>query len=527
MPPILITLLTAFFLSLCITPLVRWWAIKYDLVDSPEPHRKLHHHTVPLGGGIAVLVATTMSVGLTVLWSGEISTAWSQSKNDLLSLLFASLILCIVGLADDLWNLRGRQKLLGQVLSIGVLLYSGVLIRDVQIFQWHIQLGILAIPFTMFWLLGAINALNLLDGADGFATTIGIIICGTIGGMAVLQGSPVEAMVSVAVAGALLGFFLFNSPPASIFLGDAGSMLIGLAVGVLAIQSSLKGPATVALSAPLAILAIPIFDSSAALVRRIFTGRSVYMGDRGHLHHSLLRGGFGPRGLLVGVALMCTFTSSGAFLSLFLQNEFFALGSVSCVLGVLIASRIFGFRELVLVANRTLAFGNSLMATTSQNNCLVREENIHLQGSRNWDELWNTLTDFAKRHELSQVRLNLNLAWLHEGYHAVWERNERRYSEDTWLTRLPISVNGQSLGRVELIGHLSRGKVHAVLAKMAEMLESLEPCIAALVKELPQDKIDASAPPVNGQSTVTNNAAKPSADEFRLAVNSTQQSTHP
>ena len=490
MIPNLATLAVAFLISLLLTPLVRWLATKCNLVDRPEPNRKLHQRPVPLGGGLAILTATVLSIGLVMIWSNKFSTAIRHSSSSFVGLLAAALILCVVGLADDRFTLRGRQKLAGYVLAVGVLIYSGLVIRDIHFLNWQIQLGVLAIPFTMFWLLGAINSLNLLDGADGFATTIGIVISGTIAGMAAMQGNIVEAAIASAVMGALIGFLSFNFPPASIFLGDAGSTLIGLAVGALAIRCSLKGPATVALAAPLAVLAIPIFDSAAALVRRVFTGRSLYVGDRGHLHHNLLRGGFGPRSILVGVALLCAVTSGGALLSLYMKNDIFAMGSAFCVVAVLVISRCFGFHELILVANRTLAFGSSLLTSTNRNDQLVRQESVRLQGSRNWDELWNTLTDFAERYELSQVRLDLNVAWLHEGYHAVWERNENRDQEDTWMTRMPLSANGRSIGRLELTGQVSRGPMNLVLATMAEMLESLEPSIVALATELPRDELD-------------------------------------
>src|SRR5439155_5894298 len=122
-----------------------------------------------------------------------------------------------------------------------------------RIFDWHVELGLLAVPFTLFWLLGAINSLNLIDGMDGLLSSVGLIVTLAMAAMAVLGEQWMAACVAVALAGALLGFLRYNFPPASIFLGDSGSMLIGLVIGALAIRSSLKSPATVALAAPVAV----------------------------------------------------------------------------------------------------------------------------------------------------------------------------------------------------------------------------------------------------------------------------------
>src|SRR5204863_5259620 len=133
---------------------------------------------------------------------------------------------------------------------------------------------------------------------DGLLSSVGLIICLAMGSMAFLTGSWATACVAMALAGAMLGFLRYNFPPASIFMGDCGSMLVGLVVGVLAIQGSLKGPATAALAAPLALLTIPIFDTLAAIVRRKMTGRSVYATDRGHLHDCMLQRGLTARHVL-------------------------------------------------------------------------------------------------------------------------------------------------------------------------------------------------------------------------------------
>ena len=213
------------------------------------------------------------------------------------------------------------------------------------------ELGLLAVPFTALWLLGIINSLNLLDGMDGLLSCVGFIISLAMAAMAILGGQWAVACVAAALAGALLGFLRYNFPPASVFLGDSGSMLIGLIIGTLALRGSLKAPATVALVAPVALLGIPAFDTLAAIVRRKLTGRSIYAGDRGHLHHCLLARGFSTRRALLWISASCCCTAAGALGSVSFGNEWVAVITALAVIGVYLVSRVFGSAELLLVRN--------------------------------------------------------------------------------------------------------------------------------------------------------------------------------
>ena len=181
--------IVAFLASLVLTPAMRWCARRFHLVDRPDGHRKIHDTPIPLGGGVAVFVAALIAVAAALLiQSPLIANPWQASllenKTELLGLLAAAGVLCAVGLADDRKGLRGRQKVLGQLCAVGILVSSGLVIRSIAVFGWQLDLGPLSIPFTIFWLLGAINSLNLIDGIDGLATSVGIILTLTIAAMA-------------------------------------------------------------------------------------------------------------------------------------------------------------------------------------------------------------------------------------------------------------------------------------------------------------------------------------------------------
>jgi len=207
----------------------------------------------------------------------------------------------------------------------------------------------------------------LIDGMDGLATSIGIVLSLALGGMAYVSWHYEEAYIAFALAGALTAFLVFNFPPASIFLGDSGSMLIGLLLGVLAIRTSLKGPATVLMTAPIAIMAVPAFDVAMAILRRKLAGRSIYASDREHLHHSFLLKGFGHRQTLIVIGLMCTITAAGGFATVFWKNEYFALTSIAAVIGSLIATGVFGYRECEQLGKRVYKITTSIMPARKPN----------------------------------------------------------------------------------------------------------------------------------------------------------------
>jgi UDP-GlcNAc:undecaprenyl-phosphate GlcNAc-1-phosphate transferase len=199
--------------------------------------------------------------------------------------------------------------------------------------------------FSVVWLVGSMNSINMLDGLDGLASTLGMVIGLTLTWMACLSGDPSLGLVSLALVGALAGFLLFNFPPASIYLGDSGSALIGLVIGAVAIKGSFKGPATAALVAPVAVLALPIVDGFEAVIRRRLNGRAISSADRGHIHHCLQRFGWSTRQILAGIGALCAATGSAVLFSLYYRKEPIALAATFAVAISCSAAKLLGNRE--------------------------------------------------------------------------------------------------------------------------------------------------------------------------------------
>lgn len=445
-------------------------APQWGLVDRPDGHHKSHHREVALGGGLAVFLAASITFGVEYFSSARLQKELGDNQSLLGGLLIACAWIVMLGLYDDRFGMKGRYKLVGQLIATAIVIASGLQIHAFVVFEHRIPLGVFSVPFTIFWLLGAINSLNLLDGIDGLATTIGIILCATISVIAVIFSQPAVAIVAAVFGGSLIGFLRFNFPPAKMFLGDAGSMLIGLVVGTLAIGGSMKGPATVAMAAPLAIWALPIFDSMAAIMRRKLSGRSIYATDRGHLHHRLMSV-FGKNTRVLGVvAVCCAITCAGALVSTFRGNDLAALLSILSVLCILVATQVFGHIELVMLISRLKAFFLSFLRANRES-----QYSFRLQGKRDWKLLWESVIELAQKLNLIEVILDVNLAAAQEGFHASWRRPSKSEKQERWGAEVPLFAGEHVIGRLRVRGTHPPGLSSCeTISQLIELLEPLE-----------------------------------------------------
>lgn len=475
-----LVVIAAFIAAVVFTPIVRKLAFRFDIVDRPDPLRKLHGRTVARAGGVAVLLAVLVACG-GALFRFDTRNLLNLDVTPFVGLLVVMIGVNLLGLADDVWTLRGRQKLFGQVLLALVLAFTGFKIMHVQVFGFAIELGYLAIPVTILWLLATTNALNLIDGSDGLCSSLGAVISGALGVIASMNGHFAEAAIAFALCGALIGFLVFNFPPASIFLGDSGSLLIGMITGALAIRCSIKGPASVAFLAPLAILSIPLLDSAMAIVRRKLTGRSIYTTDRAHLHHSLKDKGLGDLGLVLTVIAMALITSAGAIFSQLLGRDWLALVGTGAVFAALVLTRAFGHAEMVLVARKARSFAKSLLEPATQTQEITHSKTVRLQGNRQWETIWNTLVEFAEAEQLCKLDMDLNVPWLHEGFHGSWHRSRQLDRLERWSAGLPIFADGRIAGRIDVSGPANGGETLPSIAKLVELLADLTPQVEAIM----------------------------------------------
>jgi len=299
----LLLALTSAALSLALTPLIGRGSRLLGLVDAPGG-RKVHVQSVPRLGGVAVVLAAGLAIVATwALRPGAIDPlAWPAMRPFLLAagLIFAA------GLIDDVRGLGPAPKLVIEFTAAAVIMSSGLLIERITLLGSTWPLGWAAWPITAAWLVGLTNAFNLIDGVDGLAAGITVIAGSACGAILLVRGHSAEAMLLAALVGAALGFLAFNFAPASIFLGDSGSLVMGFVLAATAITGWQKGATALATGVPLLIFALPIADSALALLRRSVArpadGRSVRTilrqiaePDRQHIHHRMLAMGWSVR----------------------------------------------------------------------------------------------------------------------------------------------------------------------------------------------------------------------------------------
>ncbi len=291
-----------FLSSVVLTALSRYVAPRWGLLDFPDDSHKAHGRTVALGGWAIALAALTVFALLSIA--------------ELWRLALGSFVALSVGLLDDRFGLSPKAKLLGQVLCAAVaVLVAGWTVQSVTLSGIETALDWLAIPFTLFWVVGAINAFNLLDGLDGLATGAAAIIFSATALLAHQSGNGTVLALSVGFVGVLLGFLFFNWAPAKVFLGDGGTHFVGYWLAILSIQAtqadlSLSVSHDVPILVSIFLLGVPIADTAWAIVRRLRERKSILQADRGHLHHRLLALGLSERTVVLilygAVAITCT-----------------------------------------------------------------------------------------------------------------------------------------------------------------------------------------------------------------------------
>lgn len=350
----MLTYLVAFSLALLtallLTPVVRWSAFRFGLVDEGTEARKVHTRPIPRLGGIAIVIAYFMPVIGLLFIENRISDAYWTDMYRVVGLIGGAGLVVALGLADDLYNLSAKVKLAAQVaIAVGVYFLGFEIGQFATPFGFTLQLGWLALPVTVLWIVGVMNAINLIDGLDGLAGGISLFAVVTLFVLAILRGNVVIGLTAASLAGALIGFLRYNFNPASIFMGDSGSLFLGFVLSVTAIWGSAKSSTVVALMIPILALGLPLFDTTVAILRRFLGGKGIFSADRGHIHHRLLDLGLTHKQVvLVLYGVSITFTALALSLV-------YASGAVAAlILGVFLVAVVVFARLLGLLSLRTL-----------------------------------------------------------------------------------------------------------------------------------------------------------------------------
>jgi len=301
----LVAVICAILLSYAFTPTVRVLAFKIGAVDVPLDGRRIHDKPIPRIGGLAIYLSFT----LTTLF-------FCEYNSELLTICVGGAALVAIGILDDVYRLKPFLKLAVQFFVAIFAVINGCIIDHISFGGMYIDLGFFAIPLSVLWIVGLTNSINLIDGLDGLACGVSAISSLSLLVVVLLHGDLVSTLLCGIIFGACIGFLPFNSNPARIFMGDTGALFLGYVMSILSIQGVFKLHAVLSFIVPLIIFALPLFDTLFAILRRLFSGKSPFAADRGHIHHRLIDLGFDQKdsvrlmyaisGILGLVAVFCT-----------------------------------------------------------------------------------------------------------------------------------------------------------------------------------------------------------------------------
>lgn len=279
-----VAVVCAALLAFTMTPIVRVLAFKIGAVDVPNDDRRMHTKPIPRIGGLSIFLAFVIT-----------TIAFCRVNSTVLTIWFGGLVLVCMGVLDDVFRLGAWIKLIIQIAVAFIAIYQGVTIEYINFFGTYVNLGIWSIPITVLWIVGLTNAINIIDGLDGLACGVSIICSLSLFCVALISNRPSGALLTAVLIGSCVGFFPFNHHPAKIFMGDAGALFLGFTLSILSIEGIFKTQMVLSFVIPLSIFGLPLFDTAFAIIRRISKGESPFAADGEHIHHKLMKMGFGQK----------------------------------------------------------------------------------------------------------------------------------------------------------------------------------------------------------------------------------------
>jgi UDP-GlcNAc:undecaprenyl-phosphate GlcNAc-1-phosphate transferase len=403
-------------LSLVLTHYVRNLAMGLGWVAPPLQDRDLHEIPLPRFGGVAIFLSFLLSIAFALV-AGRYFPAFGPgpSIRTLLTILVPATLIFLLGIYDDTRSVGPYFKFFVQGVAATMLFVGGLRILDLPIlfgsrhFSW-----VIGLPITILWVIGITNAFNLIDGLDGLAAGSALFSTLVVFVVAIVSGSSFVSLLTIALAGAILGFLRFNFNPATIFLGDCGSLFIGFMLSALALQGAQKAPTIVAVAIPVVSFGLPILETTLSVLRRLIAGRPVFTADREHIHHKLLQRGMSQRQVVI---LLYGVSGLFALLSLFLLwPTGSTLGLVLAVLGtgVWLGVQHLGyleFGELRRIAQRTVEQRSIFV-----NNLAIRRATEELRVTRDYVQLCRILETAFSNNDFDGFDLKVEL--LPEGHNG-------------------------------------------------------------------------------------------------------------
>ena len=345
------TFLTAFLISfsflLVVTPILIHYGRRWGVVDASN-RRTIHSGNIPRIGGVGISLGTMLPLVLLLFYHNNVSEVFFSSLANPLVIIGGGLLISGLGLLDDVRGVPARWKFLFQIAVAAAAYRFGFAIEQLSTPFGAIEFGYLSLPVTILWIVGIINAFNLIDGMDGLSSGIAFFVSVTILILALHNNIEFVALISAALAGAVVGFLVYNFNPAKIFMGDSGSMFIGFLLAVLSLKGASKHHTLVSLLVPIVAMGVPILDTALALLRRFLRSQPLFMADRQHIHHVLLSKGWNQRRVVLTLYGITILFTALALFSVFLKDrEAFLIIVVFSVIIVVIITKL-GYLDILL-----------------------------------------------------------------------------------------------------------------------------------------------------------------------------------
>jgi UDP-GlcNAc:undecaprenyl-phosphate GlcNAc-1-phosphate transferase len=414
-------------LALILTPVVRDFLGKFGFLDHPDGGRKQHATAVPRVGGIAIVMSYAVTFAIAFALPFSYTYILHRALPDILRLSTVGAVVFLTGVVDDLIGLKAKQKLLGIVGASMLAYWAGIRV-DIHSLSGMPQWPWLGFAITVLWLVGCTNAFNLIDGMDGLAAGIGLVATITILVAALTQGNLPLALATMPLVGCLLGFLCYNFNPASVFLGDSGSLLIGFLMACFGALWSEKSVTLVAMTVPLLAVSIPLADVILSIARRYLRNRPIFQGDRGHIHHKLLERGFSTKGAVLTIYAFCSLVAVLSLVASALHNQFSGLIVVVICGAAWVGIRHLDYTEFAMASKMFL--GGKFRSIIDVETRLLDFESA-LAKATNLEECWSRILDGTREFGFHGVRLSVN--------GRVFEDLSPRDGQPIWQLRIPLA----------------------------------------------------------------------------------------
>jgi UDP-GlcNAc:undecaprenyl-phosphate GlcNAc-1-phosphate transferase len=417
----------ALLLTTVVTPIVRDHLGHLGFLDHPDGIRKKHAASVPRVGGIAIALCYTATFAIAFVLPFSYSQTLRHAFPGIWQLTLVALVVFATGVLDDLIGLSPRKKLIGIVLAAGLAYFAGIRV-DTHLFTSIPSQPWLGFAITVIWLVGCTNAFNLIDGLDGLAAGVGLFATVTMLVAALMHHNLPLALAIMPLAGCLLGFLRYNFNPASVFLGDSGSLVIGFLLGCYGALWSAKCVTVVALAAPLLAVSVPLLDVALSILRRFLRHRPILQADHGHIHHRLLDRGFTPRRAVLVIYALCVFVTAFSLVLSELHSKFSGLIIIGFCLVVWVGIRYLGYPEFTM-ASQMFLHGGFRRVIDAETRLLDFETAMAQVGDLN--DFWAKIREGGREFGFYTVRMCVE--------RTVFQDSIRLSSGPVWQLRITLS----------------------------------------------------------------------------------------